>query len=133
MSTEICNLYKCVHAVALTKLVVTLPNGREYQVPQGHVFLASPDPAHTAALAKLCRRADADIDSNAAVASDKQLFRQYRDRFFDLAFHDAQLQLAVKIQKFIAPPPAIVIDCADRGFGTAPPAPRVVTGFEQPR
>lgn len=130
MSVEICNLYLAAFAIALLRLVVTLPSGRQYQVPRGHVFLTSPDVAHTAALAKLCRRADADFDSDAPCSGDKNLFEQHRGRFFNLPYSEAQLQLAVAIEAYREPPKPIVIDCAERG-GTAPPAPTQVSGFER--
>lgn len=122
---ENANLFVAVHAVTLAPVVVTLPSGRTYRIPQGSVFLSSPPPAHAAALAGLVRALDWDTDHAAPVEGDKALFVRHRGRFFNIAYDNAPL--AVRIEPYKEPAPSIII----RAFPQREPAPPVMrTGFE---
>ena len=128
MIVEIANRYCVCHAVALRRIVVTLPSRYEHQVPEGAVFLASPPTAHAAAIARLCRAIDPGTDSDAVVVGDKGLFDRYGARFFEIPYHNAQL--AIKIEAYKEPAATTVFEAFPRA-APSPPAP--LTGFEFPR
>lgn len=130
MLTNVGNRYIVALALATVPLVVTRPNGgRDYRVPKGSIFVASLNVAHAAARAGLCRAVDIG-DVNAPSECDAAYFARYGSRHFELSFDEGQSTLAVKIERYVEPTPAVRIDA----FPQAPaPAPLPATGFETPR
>jgi hypothetical protein len=126
-TTEIANRYIAIHAFSLKTLTVEHPGGRTFRVQPGVVFLASPNVAHQAALAKLVRTVDLTTDRDAPVSSgNRELFCRHGGKFFEIAYHDAAL--AVKIEEYVQPAPRS--NCVIQVVRPEPvPAPPL-TGFE---
>jgi hypothetical protein len=127
MVIELANQYIAVFAYALRPLTITLPNGPDYRVHQDTIFLASPNAAHKAALAGLCRAIES-ADSPGPNECDEALFAKHGARSFNIPFSNARLAVSIKLYK--EPPAPIIFEALPKPPDT-PPLP--ITGFELPR
>ena len=125
---ETANQYIAVHALATKNLKITEPSGREFRIPQGSVFLSSPNVADRAAREGLVRAINPVTDADAPVEGDKRLFDRHGANFFKIPYDGARL--AVAIVAYVEPAPSIIIHAFERP-APSPPAP--LTGFEFPR